>query len=730
MTSINVNSGSVLHLSLICSKQMFKSPHSETSIYTRVCIGDMKMNHYKLKILTCLLLLLITVPFSVYCQKKPKEGQQQSGVNEKKMLNEAEYFFRNNNYLRALPLYLKLSESFPGENNYNLKIGICYLYKSDEYGKALEYLLKIQKDNPNTTDLNFFLGRAYFLNYKFDEAIEQFNLYLEKKIRKEKKQETIRFIENCKNGKELISNPVEVKIENIGSVINTHNSEYAPVISSDESVLIYTYRGEKSTGGLQNVNNQPDSNGYYFEDVFISNKVNGEWAESVSIGSIINGVNHESCIAMSNDGQKLFIFKNTADAGSDIYISHLDGQVWSVPEMLKGEINTLFWDGSISLSSDEKTVYFSSERPGGFGGRDIYTATLQPDGSWGNVKNSGSVINTPFDEDAPFIHPDGTILHFSSKGHNSIGGYDIFRIDLNKDSTWSKAYNLGYPINTIDDDIYYVLSADGKRGYYSSGKSGGYGQQDVYVVEPGLIGKRAALISVNGIITVDDNPVKADITVVIKNKNDKEQGKYNSNAESGKYLINLPAGGDYQLVYKIEGLEEQYKTVTTTNIDSFLNVVMDVPFFTKNYQSKSKIVQDSVAPIVEPKIEVKVEAKVEFKKESEVKPILLTFEEYLSTFGSFTAKDLIFRVQIGAFHLPEKFQYDNISMLGKVEKQKYEDGITRFTIGTFKTLKEANDFKNKIVAKSITDAFVMVIYKGKRISFKELFSVQSFSNQK
>jgi len=619
----------------------------------------------------------------------------------------AEDFFKDENYLKALPLYVHLYEENPKKTIYAFRAGICYLYKGDEKQKSIEYFEKILKDAPKTEDLYLYLGRAYHLNERFDDALTYLQKYLDQKPSQEKKQMAELLIDNCKNAKEMVQTPLIVNIQNLGPSVNTKNSEYGPVISSDESVLIYTYRGERSTGGLMDYDGNPSIFGDYYEDIFISYKVGGNWLTPESIGDHINTKGHDAAIALSDDGQQLFIFKSTPEDGGDIYISKLEGDIWSMPEKLKGDINTKYWEGSCSLSSDGKTLYFASERPGGLGKRDIYVAKLQANGSWGDVKNLGPAINTKYNDDAPFIHPDGKMLHFSSEGHKSIGRSDIFRAELMPDGSWSDPVNLGYPINSTEDDRYYVLSADGKRGYYSSGKAGGYGDQDIYVVDPGFAARKIALAMITGAVTLDDKPTKADIKVSdVTNK--KDIGNYSSNTSTGKYLINLPTGINYDLTYKVEGVDEQKRNLNTASVDSFMNASISVKFYTKEFAEKLK--QDSIA---------KAKAVVPTMNNDST----LSYDDIVKKYGSYTMDDLAFRVQIAAYEMAQNFQTGPVSKLGKIEKQKYQDGITRFTIGgEFKTLNEADNLKKAVRAAGVTDAFVLCFYKGQRISIKSLFA--------
>jgi hypothetical protein len=325
-----------------------------------------------------------TLPKTNTQPEKPKKKKKfLKDPKDKTTFEEAEILFEEENFGVALPLYKKLEEKYPDEPILMFRLGVCYLFQPASSGIALEYLLKPDQEKFKKTDLAFYLGRAYHMNYKFDEGLAQLNQFiLRKDVKPKLKEEARRYIQYCNNGKELMNNPVKVRISNIGPPVNTRNSEYVPVISSDESMLIYTYRGERSRGGRQVLPDDPDPNGDYFEDIFITEKDSaGKWKEPQSIGDNINTNGHDACIALSNDGQKLFVFKNLPSDVGAIFISRLEGTTWTEPKPLKGGVNSDYWEGSISLSWDERTIYFSSERPGGFGGKDIYSATLQPDSS-------------------------------------------------------------------------------------------------------------------------------------------------------------------------------------------------------------------------------------------------------------------------------------------------------------------------------------------------------------
>ena len=712
--------------------------------------------------------LLFAGFISAYAQSSGKKLKKLSSA-EKDILVNANMLFDEGDYLSALPIYERLYENHPEELFLQYKIGICCLYKTDENARALEYLLPVAEKNKRAADVQFYIGRAYMLNYKFDEAIEKFNETLKQKnISRDKKTEAKQYILNCNYGKELVAKPMDVKIENLGPPINTENSEYVPIISSDESILIFTYRGEKSTGGKQNIYNMPDPFGFYYEDVFLSKKINGSWSEPVPLPENINSDRHDAAIAMSNDGQILFVYKNTPKDNGDMYLSPLQGDEWLDPDKLKGDVNTAYWEGSCSLSADARSLIFSSERPGGFGKKDLYQATLLVDGTLGDVKNLGPTINTPLDDDAPFIHPDGTTLVFSSKGHNNMGGYDIFKA-FKIDTSWTKPENMGYPINTPGDDLYYVLSADGKHGYYSSGKSGGYGQQDIYISTPGLIGWKPTLILLKGDITVNSSPAESEIKVVLASNN-KDVGSYTSNATTGKYLINLPAGTNYKVIYRKQGYDDQIETVNSTLIDSFSEIIHNVYFgdsislhlvnSNREKTMKAELITaekntfrflnlpsdtlllfllegtmaDSIREIIilvennkytltrcvekyfclkRPVASRIIESEIPFYKAE-------NYAELVKIFGDVKAEGLIFKVQIGAYQMPDNFKYQKLNPPGKVSRNNYADGITRFTIGSFNTLNDADKMLKKTITQGFTDAFVTAFYNGKRFSLNDL----------
>ncbi|MFN3404030.1 MAG: OmpA family protein [Cytophagaceae bacterium] len=403
-----------------------------------------------------------------------------SAQSEKRFLKEAEDCYKNGDKKNALSNYLKAYERNPDNITTNFMIGKLYLEIGKYQPRSLKYLEKAFASKPTIDkDIHKLLGQSYHYNHQFDKAIENYEKY---KTTLKPGDPLIakidRKIYECKNGKEFLADPVEAKIENVGPTINTAFAEYAPVISADESTLIFTSRREGSTGALL------DETGEYFEDIYISRKVNGKWSTPQNIGNNINTPGHDASIGLSADGRELFIYKDDQGGGDIFYCRLKKDSTWSKPIPMEGHVNTKkYYENSACISADGKRLYFASDRDGGFGGMDLWVVEMDNKGNWGKPVNLGKEINTEADEEGPFLDFDGKTLYFSSQLHKGMGGYDIFKSVFDfKTKTWSTPQNLGYPINSADNDIYFVLSGDGRHGYFSSIKEEGYGEKDIYMI--------------------------------------------------------------------------------------------------------------------------------------------------------------------------------------------------------------------------------------------------------
>lgn len=643
---------------------------------------------------------------TAFAQKSLKPELKKLTKEEIKKLDNAEFFYSEENYQRALPIFIDLMTAHPEDLYLKLKTAICYLSKSDEKNKAIPLLKEVQAGDPKNTELNFYLGRAYHVNYEFESSIASLNAYLAQKPAPPVNQQLLakRYIENSKNAKVFMELKVKCEIENIGDAINSENQEYVPVISSDEAILIFTYTGPKSTGGLMDAEFNEDPNGAYYEDVFMSQRVGTNWLTPENIGPNINTKNHDASIALSSDGQKLFIFHSTPKDGGDIYMSTLSGNVWEVAVPLGPNINTKYWEGSCSISADEQTLYFASERPGGMGGKDIYISRKMPDGSWGKAENVGPSINTIFNDDSPFIHPDGITLFFSSEGHNSIGGYDIM-YSSSKLGKWIEPTNIGYPINTTEDERFYVLSADGEHGYYSSNMKGGKGQQDIYTVTPGYFGEKPILALVVGTVFANDNPVEATINVTNTDTGEK-QGTYHSNASSGKYLIALTPGNNYKVAIEVEGYEAQIQYVNVKSLETFVQVQKDFKLYTDEYKKTSGViaVKDS-SNVIQLQINDQIK-KYNEERKAEVYEARV-YQDIIRKYGEIKKECVSYYLELGTFEKASDFNPVKVNELGTIKERKDSLGTTFYFDG-FMTLLEAEIFKYKVIDRDTSLKAVVV----------------------
>jgi outer membrane protein OmpA-like peptidoglycan-associated protein len=308
---------------------------------------------------------------------------------------------------------------------------------------------------------------THYINLLQNEKIHDLKLTKEAETR----------ISSCRQAIELVSQPIDVTITNLGAAVNSPYPDYAPRLTADGHKLFFTSRRPESTGG------KTYDEGQYFEDVYVSTWVEGGWSKGIGLGQPVNTIGNEAGIAVSSDGQELLIYKDDLGEGN-IYSSRLQGDKWAVPSKLNNNINTKYWEPCGFISADGSSLYFVSDRPGGFGGTDIYKSTRQVGGDWGRAVNLGPSINTPSDEYSPFLHPDGQTLYFSSRGHRSMGGYDVFfSRPLPSDQTiWLQPVNVGYPVNSPGDDVFYMVTADKQRAYYSSLRAEGFGEKDNYEV--------------------------------------------------------------------------------------------------------------------------------------------------------------------------------------------------------------------------------------------------------
>jgi len=476
---------------------------------------------------------------------------------QKNQFLEAESFFQYGDYLSALKIYEKLepaSENFPefhyymGTSYFNLKRfseSKEHLEIGSEYNKdALYRLAKVQLHNKDLRG-----ARKTLMTYD--------TLLSSLKEPAYTKDDVEYMMNKIYTAAELMRNPDVVNIINLGPNVNSKDAEYGPLISSDETILIYTARRISENNGM-------DPTGQPFEDIYYCNRNDkGNWSEGQLIPGEVNTPKHDAAVGLSPGGDRLFIYRSHENnVGGDIYETDLRDDKWTIPIRMPDEINNMQTiEPSASLSLDGRTFYFSSNRDGGYGGFDIYRVVMLPNGKWSEPTNLGPNVNTKYNDDGPFIHPDGKTLYFSSEGHKNMGGYDIFKSVL-EDEAWSKPVNLGFPTNTTKDDVYYVISANEQHAYYSSDKEGGFGDQDIYKIDYLERSLRSSVIR-GTVVDGMGKPLRADISVV-EIESGELSGVYVSNEKDGEFIFLVNPNVLYEVLIEHPDYPEFYEDVEYT----------------------------------------------------------------------------------------------------------------------------------------------------------------------
>lgn len=491
----------------------------------------------------------------------------QSGqLSDAQRFEEAGRLMEESFYDQAASVWLQLVTTSPDNSNYNWKLGEAYMKSYNQKSKALPYLqVAAEKRKPGRSasydpfdpketnappEVEYWLGKAYHLQSEFDKADEHYrNFIAEVGSKNDFRPMAEHGLLETANARQLMADPKPYQITNIGPIINSEYPDFSPVISLDGNALFFTSRRIRPDSS--NIGVIDPMAGLPYENIYVSYKDRrGEWQQPEPL-NIDPLVGHLASVNVSADGQTLFIYRDD-DGDGNLYQSDLVGEQWTEPVRMGSDINSKAWETHGAITADGNTFYFVSDRSGGLGGRDIYRVVRLPDGKWSKAQNLGNVVNTPYSEDAVFIHPDGRTLYFSSTGHNTMGGFDIFTTELQDDGTWTTPVNIGYPLNTVDDDIYFVTSADGRLGYFSSDKIGGYGEKDIYIVDlPEEMGTDGLAVLKGKILPIPGEPLPKDLMLHITDKASGEVTNYRPRQRDGVYVAILAPCKTYHLDYRV-----------------------------------------------------------------------------------------------------------------------------------------------------------------------------------
>lgn len=462
------------------------------------------------------------------------------------------------NYEDALGDYLQLLNNDPKNEQYNYNVAVCYLNSNVNKSKAIPYLEIVVRREKHDPNAEYLLGRAYQYGNRFDDAINTFTKFKQGGKGSEFNLKDVDLqVQHCINAKELMKYPVDVTFQNLGANINSEYNDYYPFVTTDEAFIVYnTKRPEK--------NATEADNGSYGTSIYISKVINGQYMKGSVLGAPVNaGNNGMEVIGLSSKGDILLLYQPDGQNSGIIYMSKMDKSgLYGKPEKLDKSINSRGDEIAASINEDGSVIYFASDRPGGYGGTDIYCCRRLTSGKWAEPQNLGPDVNTSYDEDFPNISPDGKTLYFSSMGHTSMGGYDIFKSIYNEDQKFfGKARNIGYPVNTTYDDMNFRVSKNGKYGYIASVRPGGQGDYDIYRVTFNDVESDYSVI-IGEIKSKDGSPVNYSDVFISVNDNISNElvGNYLPNPANGRFIVILTPG-KYLMSIEAPGFKTQTKTI-------------------------------------------------------------------------------------------------------------------------------------------------------------------------
>ena len=462
---------------------------------------------------------------------------QDDSVEPTGNMDRADQLFFDENYKEALKEYLFfLDNNDPEDIKANYNAGLCYLNSDFTKVKALQYFEKVVFYDDEAATVYYLMGRAFQADHQFDRAIDMFNAFIENYSMGDEftVDDAETQIEYCENAYELMKFPVQCVWENLGGQINSEYPDYFPFVTVDENFVAFTSKRDDGSKKL------PD--GTFASNIYSSHVEEGEYVQALPMpGADNDPAESEVVIGMSGFGEKMLLMKGLESISGDIYEADFRENHLENIKPLDGQVNSKWREIAATYASDGNTIYFISDRPGGFGGTDVWIIKRLPTGNWGVPYNAGRDINTERDEDFPNVTHDGKYIFFSSKGHFSMGGYDIFKAEWNPDSNrYMNVRNLGYPVNSVDDDMNYRQSQSGRYGYISALRKGGFGDYDLYRVTITEVESEYSVIK--GQISSDRGTVE-DVSITVMDLTAGDIfGYYTPNPKTNRYVIILPPG--------------------------------------------------------------------------------------------------------------------------------------------------------------------------------------------
>jgi hypothetical protein len=502
------------------------------------------------------LFLLFALPLMTHSAM----AQKNYGRAHNRMLDEAKGLYEAGQWVDAAKVYKKLLNVDTTFADVYYEMGVCETKIPGMRERSVGHFEHAARHG--SQEAKFQVALARHRQHRFDDELRLLAEYRRGKDRMVADAEVDRHMAIANTAKELTTFPTEMTIRNMGQLINSTAHDYCPLVTADGNTMYFTSRREGSTGNMR------DPSGQWFEDIYMAKRVDDIWSNATNAGAPLNTFVQDATVGLSPDGNEMIIYRTAQNlVAGDLHSSLRMQGLWQTPQKMTERINSDSHEPSATISPDGTEIYFTSDRDGGLGGRDLYRIRRLPNGEWSLPLNLGPTINTPYDEDAPFMHSDGTTLFFSSNGHNTMGGYDVFKSQLMDPDMngWTAPENMGSPLNTVNDDIYFCLSEDGQTGYFSSERDGGLGGQDIYQVD--FPNSQIQYLVVRGLVTDGtDEPVRARLTLASATDGS-IIGVYNTNERTGRYLMAVQHGAQYNVVVEASGFITREMPVTTVGVD-------------------------------------------------------------------------------------------------------------------------------------------------------------------
>jgi len=552
--------------------------------------------HMKNKIL---LMMMVAATFS-FAQPTESEIREFARTkSEQEIVTETSRLTQDGFIFFADILTDRLLQINSNSANYNYRKGFMILSLTGDFEKAIPYFIVATTDiDPNfdmysskeksaPTDAYYHLAQCYHYNEEIDLARENYQKFLDATKKKSELIPKAQLrIQQCDLAKQMMASPINVRLKNIGKTINTNFPEYSPVVSLDGSALYFTSRRPWSNGESDNFKDLAINQ--FPEDVYVSFlDKDSNWTEPIMLNFCLPKKN-EATMAVSTNERRIYLYEDSTGNG-DIFYTDFYASKFNEILQLEGEkINTDYWETHAMVSHDQSRMFFSSDRPGGFGGRDLYVSYRKADSTWSKPVNMGPRINTANDEDSPFVSVDNRQLYYSSNGEKSIGGFDILICDLMADNTYSEGRNIGYPFNSTNDDIFYTTTVDGLKGYMTSYRKDGFGEKDIYEVHNDYLGVKSTAIFRGVIKTSDGSPLPEDFALnfrlICDGCDESEQNRsLFPRLRDGMFLTGIKPCETYKIAY-YNASENQlmHEETFVTDCDSdyqeiYRELILDVP---------------------------------------------------------------------------------------------------------------------------------------------------------